>query len=132
METEGPVAHAVLGCLCWFSPCLLETALASSFVYSRWRESSVMVNIAALHIPFCSTSCASDRLEFSVWESRGSTDCLLAQRAVRRPGQLSFCWWRKVIEKFLIIAPCYALGKWHLNAVLGSKPLTCSFLILIE
>lgn len=88
METEGPVAHAVLGCVCWFSPCLLETALASSFVYSRWCESSILVNIAALHIPFCLTSCASDRFEFSAAECHGSNDFVLALRAVGRCGQV--------------------------------------------
>lgn len=37
-----------------------------------------------------------------------------------------------MIEEFLIIAPCYELGRWHLNAVFSSNPLTFSFLILVE
>lgn len=56
MEKEGPVAGAVLGCLCWFSLCLLETALASSFVCSRWRESPGLGNNPSPHMPSCSTS----------------------------------------------------------------------------
>jgi len=133
MEREGPVALAVLGSLCWVSPCLLETALASSFVYRLWRESSMMGDYCSAAHPILLNPLCSRQVRVRRRGVPGSEGWLLASRAVGRPGQVfRFFWWRKTIEGFLIIDPCYELGRWHLNSIFSLKPLAFSFLILVE